>query len=103
MLKEASGFCEGVSRCTEGGIWMHSSSRSRNNEQNAGKFIKLNFKHTIQENLGRSSPNEVRNNVITNKRIETQRIKDLTQIKKSDFFTVACVYTYKYNLISSLS
>jgi len=54
----------------------------QNDEQNAGKLFKINSNyHHSMETYGKTSPNESRNNAITNKRIETQESKDLTQLK----------------------
>ena len=70
MRKEASGCCK---EYPDALIF-----QLQNDEQNAKKLIKFDSKHTIRTKLGKSSPNEARNNDITNKRIETQRIKDST-------------------------
>ena len=98
MLKEASGCCEGVSGCTEeeSGCAKRASGYIRLPAQEwrteRWNFDKIWFLNTpFEENLGISSLNEARNNAITNKQIETQRIEDLTQIK---IRFLHCVYIF---------
>ena len=57
------------------------------------KLNKLILNPPFQENLGRTSPNEARNDDISIKRIKSQGIKRFNS-NGSDFFTVSCEYIY---------
>ena len=59
------------------------------------KLNKLILNPPFEENLGRTSPNEARNDDISIKRIKTQGIKRFNS-NGSDFFTVSCEYIYIY-------
>ena len=110
MLEETFGCLEDVSGCSEDASrWSEEASgyvhlpAPKTTNRTLENLLNLILNTPFEWNLGKSSPNKARNNSITNKRIKTQWIKDLTQIKILISLTVACVYAYKCNMISILS
>ena len=98
MLEEAPGCCEGVSGCTEKASRCVHLPAPETTNRTLEKMIKSNFKHTIWTKLGKIKSQEARNNAITNKRIETQRIKEFKPPKICSWHCVY-IYIYIYNLI----
>ena len=81
MLEEASGFLEGVSGCTEkasGCVHLPAPKKINRDATNHEFSILI---APFKEILGKTSPNEVRINAITNKRIKNSRFTYSTKSK----------------------
>ena len=98
MLKWAFGCCKGVSGCTEGASGCVYLPAPEMTNRDAGSLLKSILNTPFEQNLGKSSHNEARINAIINKRIETQRIKDLKYPKI--WFSHCRIYISSYTIWS---